>query len=183
MDKIAAYVAHLKTFNVHTNIYSQSAYASLDWHIEGSVGLGQWLADDDGPVIDFGSGCGLPIVPLAISMPNRPMVAIESKSRKTRFLTQVAHELDLRNLTVVTQDIAEWAKKNPVIGTVTAKAFKPLPDLVGYMRRQQLAPRQLLVPASRASWLTWQPVLHDPPGIWHFHEWGDRQGVIRGQFF
>lgn len=181
MDKLAAYVAQLKRYNEHTNIYSASAYGSLDWHIEGSVGLGQWLADDEGPVIDWGSGCGLPIVPLAISRPDRPMVAIESKRRKTRFLDQVVHELGVGNLTIVTQDIAEWAKQNPVMGTVTAKAFKPLPELVGYMTRHHLSPKQLLVPASRASWETWRPTLMTMQRYTsRFHQWG-AHGVIEVQ--
>lgn len=177
MDKLGTYTQALKAYNEHTNIYAATAYDALPWHIEGSVGLAQWVGDE-GPVIDFGSGCGLPAIPLAIALPHRQVVAIESKGRKTVFLKQVAHTLGLGNLTVVTQDIAAWATQNPVMGTVTAKAFKPLPVLMGYLHRHRIVPQRLLIPASLASWEGWQSQLATVRGYgFEFIQW-DTHGVI-----
>ena len=94
-DRVEAYVRELLRYNERTNVYSKSAYEHLPFHVQDSVVLAEHLAsqqpsDGGGGVLDLGSGSGLPSVVLACVMPDRPVFAIESKSRKTRFLTQVA---------------------------------------------------------------------------------------------
>ena len=94
-ERVEAYVRELLRYNERTNVYSKSAYEHLPFHVQDSVVLAEHLAsqqpsDGGGGVLDLGSGSGLPSVVLACVMPDRPVFAIESKSRKTRFLTQVA---------------------------------------------------------------------------------------------
>ena len=92
--RVEAYVRELLRYNERTNVYSKSAYQHLPFHVQDSVVLAEHLASQQpsgggGGVLDLGSGSGLPSVVLACVMPDRPVFAIESKSRKTRFLTQV----------------------------------------------------------------------------------------------
>jgi 16S rRNA (guanine527-N7)-methyltransferase len=50
--------------------------------------------DVDGPLIDLGSGAGLPGIPLAIAT-GQPVVLVESVKKKAIFLSQALRELDL----------------------------------------------------------------------------------------
>ena len=52
-------------------------------------------------ILDMGAGGGFPGIPLAIAMPDTAFTLLDSNGKKTRFLTQVAHELGLKNVTVV----------------------------------------------------------------------------------
>ena len=110
--RVEAYVRELLRYNERTNIYSKSAYQHLPFHVQDSVVLAEHLASQQpsgggGGVLDLGSGSGLPSVVLACVMPDRPVFAIESKSRKTRFLTQVARKLELPLYTPLTQNVKE----------------------------------------------------------------------------
>ena len=99
--RVEAYVRELLRYNERTNVYSKSAYEHLPFHVQDSVVLAQHLATQQpsgGGVLDLGSGSGLPSVVLACVMPDRPVFAIESKSRKTRFLKQVSRKLELLTL-------------------------------------------------------------------------------------
>lgn len=51
-------------------------------------------------IIDVGSGAGLPGLVLAIADPRRQFVLLDSALKRTRFLTQAVHELQLANVRV-----------------------------------------------------------------------------------
>jgi 16S rRNA (guanine527-N7)-methyltransferase len=73
----------------------------------------------DGPVVDVGSGGGTPGIPLAASLPERPVTLLEAERRKCDFLERWREELP--NLGVV------WgrAEEQPVdvFGVAVAKAL------------------------------------------------------------
>ncbi len=52
-------------------------------------------------VVDFGSGMGIPAVPLALARPDLDLRAMDKSRKKMAFLRQVALELPLPNLTVL----------------------------------------------------------------------------------
>ena len=56
-----------------------------------------------GSLVDVGSGGGLPGLPLAIALPDKPVTLVESRQRQAAFLRQVVLELALSNVTVVHQ--------------------------------------------------------------------------------
>lgn len=145
------YVAALITYNAQTNVYSQGAYGKLPFHLQDSLTLGARIAQDPGPVVDMGSGSGLPSVCVAISNPSVPVWAVESKGRKTAFLKAVASELGLRNLHILTENIVELSRTSAFdVRYVTAKAFKPLPEVLPLAKKAILRQAQLLVPISEA---------------------------------
>jgi 16S rRNA (guanine527-N7)-methyltransferase len=43
-----------------------------------------------GPIVDVGSGGGSPGIPLAVALPDRPVVLVEAERRKCRFLEEWA---------------------------------------------------------------------------------------------
>ena len=48
-----------------------------------------------GPIVDLGSGCGVPGIPLALALPERPVVLLESRQRKAEALAGLVDELGL----------------------------------------------------------------------------------------
>jgi 16S rRNA (guanine527-N7)-methyltransferase len=88
-------------------------------------------------VLDVGSGGGLPGSAFAIAAPELSITCVDTVAKKTRFITQVAAELSLKNLQSEHARVEEMkAAPFPVI---TSRAFASLPDFVK-LSRSLLAP-------------------------------------------
>ena len=152
-ERVMGYVSELLAYNEKTNVYSQSAYDKLPFHVADSVTLAMRAGElAERGVLDLGSGSGLPSVLIACVNPELPVYAVESKSRKTRFLSHVARKLELGAYTALTQDVNQlsraWAFD---VDVVTAKAFKPLNEVRPIARRAILGDAaRLMVPISEA---------------------------------
>ena len=60
-------------------------------------------------MFDFGSGSGLPSIPMAINNPKNTIYAVESKKqKKSKFLDHVKKQLNLDNLIIINSNIYEW---------------------------------------------------------------------------
>jgi 16S rRNA (guanine527-N7)-methyltransferase len=92
----------------------------------------QWLLDDslrgveivrsfEGPIIDVGSGGGVPGIPLAASLPEREVTLLEATRRKADFLERWTGELP--NLRVVWGRAEE--QETDRFGVAVAKALAP----------------------------------------------------------
>ena len=109
------------------------ATAGVIWtrHLLDSAQLLPLIPAPDQPVVDIGTGAGFPGLVLAIlGLPRVHLV--EHNMQKVAFLQSVAHALDLP-VTVHGKKVE--AVKPFVAGTVTARALKPLDQLVGFGRR------------------------------------------------
>ena len=157
LDKAAAerasgYVSELLRYNERTNVYSKTAYDKLPFHVADSLTLAA-LVKSSSPrgVLDLGSGSGLPSVLMACVNPDIPVYAVESKSRKTRFLTRVGKTLGLPNYVPLTQNVNELSRSWYFdVDVVTAKAFKPLPEVAPIARRCIQGSARMLIPISDA---------------------------------
>jgi len=150
--RVEGYVEQLLRYNEHTNVYSKTAYTHLPFHVHDSITLGLMIAEASGSgVLDLGSGSGLPSLLIACVNPEMPVFAIESKSRKTRFLEKTAARLELPHYLPLTTNVHEFARSYYCdVDFVTAKAFKPLPE-VPPIAAMCLGERALLqVPVSEA---------------------------------
>ena len=68
-------------------------------------------------------GSGLPSLPIACVNPELPVFAVESKSRKTRFLAHAARKIGLESYTPLTQNVNELSRSWCFdVDVVTAKA-------------------------------------------------------------
>ncbi|HLJ69140.1 MAG TPA: 16S rRNA (guanine(527)-N(7))-methyltransferase RsmG [Chloroflexota bacterium] len=85
-------------------------------------------------LVDVGTGAGIPGVPLKILRPGMRLVLIDSVAKKTRFLRNLAGELELANLDVVTGRAEERASAGghyrDSADVCTARAVAALPTLI-----------------------------------------------------
>jgi 16S rRNA (guanine527-N7)-methyltransferase len=74
------------------------------------------------PLVDIGSGCGVPGIPLALARPDLPVVLIESRKRKSEALDQMVASLDLGPRVALVHARAEtWLAEHDV-GTLVTRA-------------------------------------------------------------
>ena len=148
-DTINNYINELKHYNEKINIYSKKAYDLLDFHINDSITLASIIENKPKIIFDFGSGSGLPAIPIAITNPQNTVYAIESKSRKTHFLNHIKTTLKLTNLTIITKNLFEWnPPEKPHI--ITAKAFASLEKIEFITKKLALKNSTLYIPISKA---------------------------------
>jgi 16S rRNA (guanine527-N7)-methyltransferase len=81
------------------------------------------VREASGPVVDVGSGGGSPGIPLAVAIPERPFVLLESERRKCEFLRRVT--ADLPNVEVVRGRAEE--QPTDTFGVALAKALAKPP--------------------------------------------------------
>jgi 16S rRNA (guanine527-N7)-methyltransferase len=93
-----------------------------------------------GSVLDLGSGAGFPGIPLALAMPEKQFILVESIGKKARFISEVAAALSLRNVDVRAErgeQVLRRAKPDLVIARAVGSIAKLL-DLLSAPRTPHL---------------------------------------------
>lgn len=124
---LLAYLILLNQWNRQRNLTAvREPLAMVERHLLDSLAASAWFTR--GPVLDLGSGAGLPGLPLAIAHPELRFVLLDSAGKKVRFLTQVAAQLRLANVTTVQARVMAY---RPVekFAMITARALASLPEL------------------------------------------------------
>lgn len=97
-------------------------------HLLDSLVLSSFLPPDAHRILDFGTGAGLPGLPLAVVHPERQFVLLDRSRKKTRFVRQAKLELDLANIKVVTSEVADY--QDDPFECIMARAVGSLGELV-----------------------------------------------------
>ncbi len=83
----------------------------------------------DGSVVDLGSGAGLPGVVIALLVPTREVVMVDSNIKKVRFIQQAILELGLDNASVVHSRVEQFEPEQP-FNIAVSRAFTSLNHLL-----------------------------------------------------
>lgn len=124
-----------------------------------SLSILPWV--DQSPVLDVGTGAGLPGIPLAIARPDLNFSLLDTNIKKTRFVQQAVGELGLANVEVIKTRV-EQLDRPGYYARITSRAFATLAEMVW-------ATGILLAPQGR--WLAMKGALPEdevaqlPPGI------------------
>lgn len=130
-------------------------------HIDDSLRAVRAVREADRRCFDLGSGAGLPGIPLAIALPDRRFLLIESRRRRVGFLELAVDLLGLRNVEVVperVESVGELVSSGGLepADVATARAFAPI-------ERSWPLARPLLRPGGRLVYFAGER-LSDPEG-------------------
>lgn len=86
------------------------------------------------PMLDIGSGAGLPAIPVAATWPEGRILCVESRSKRVSFIRHAARTLGLQNVRAVCARAEEVVAVDPSLkssfGSVTARAVADVPTLL-----------------------------------------------------
>jgi 16S rRNA (guanine527-N7)-methyltransferase len=114
-------------------------------------------------VADVGTGAGFPGLPLAVLNPQRRFTLIDSAGKKIRFVRHAARELGLGNVEGLHGRVETLQGRT--FDTVVARAFAPLPELVGFVTPLCGPGPQTKVLAMKGKWP--QDEIDALPSGWH----------------
>jgi len=127
-QKLLTYLHQLHKWN---QTYNLSGIKNIDemltLHILDSLAMAPHIEGE--LIADVGTGAGLPGLPLAICLPDKKFILIDSNSKKTRFIFQTASLLGLLNVQVIHKRVEDYECQQQV-DIVTSRAFSSLTDFV-----------------------------------------------------
>ena len=82
-------------------------------------------------IIDIGAGAGLPGIPLAIALPDKQFVLVDSNRKKTRFMQQAKTDLSLTQVEVVCARIENY-HPDKLFDSVISRAFASLQQMADW---------------------------------------------------
>ena len=98
-----AFLQYLRLMQRWNRAYNLTAILDIEkmimLHIIDSLSISPYLHGDR--IIDIGTGAGLPGIPLALMHPKKNITLLDSNNKKTRFLTQVAIDLKIKNIEII----------------------------------------------------------------------------------
>ena len=133
-ELLSEYAGLLERYNRRLNLVSRADVQNL-WrnHFLPSLLINNLLPFPAGvEVLDFGTGGGLPGIPLKILRPDLSFVLLDSSHKKTAFLQLAIRELNLSGVDVIRRRISGEEAPDPLHGrfkVVTARAVTDFRDL------------------------------------------------------
>ncbi|HVR41779.1 MAG TPA: RsmG family class I SAM-dependent methyltransferase [Thermoanaerobaculia bacterium] len=137
-EPLATYKAELLRWTAKVNLIGPEARAHLNEHIEEALFAAKIL-QPHGDVLDFGSGGGLPAIPMAIASPEARFHLVEADQKKWAFLKHVVRECGL-NAQVYGDRLARLLARFPpdlrfslVVSRAVGKPEEWVPSLKGHL--------------------------------------------------
>ncbi|MGD8957446.1 MAG: 16S rRNA (guanine(527)-N(7))-methyltransferase RsmG [Chromatiaceae bacterium] len=125
---LVGYLQRLTKWNRRYNLTAvRDPKALVARHVLDSLSILPWV--DSGPVLDVGTGAGLPGIPLAIARPTMDFCLIDSSGKKTRFLRQIVSELGQPNVEIIHGRVEQLDRRQH-FALITSRAFAALPDML-----------------------------------------------------
>lgn len=96
IGRSSAYVSLILRWNVRVNLTAiRDEDEIISRHIIESIVVSNWLPKGISTLLDFGSGAGLPGIPIAICRPEIAVTLAESQNKKAAFLMEAVRVLGL----------------------------------------------------------------------------------------
>ena len=96
-EKLAVYGNLILKWNERTNLTAiTDPEALLQRHLVESVAAAQALPSESKTLLDYGSGAGLPGIPIALCRPDLAVTLAESQSKKAAFLREAARSRGIK---------------------------------------------------------------------------------------
>jgi 16S rRNA (guanine527-N7)-methyltransferase len=142
-----AYLALLERWNAAYNLTAiRDPVEMVTRHLLDSLSVTKFVGQ--GPLLDAGTGAGLPGVPLAILRPELEVSLLDSAGKKIRFLRQVKRELGLPNIHPVQARLEEHVPEEPY-RAIISRAFSSLLDFANSSRHLMTGETHLLAMKGR----------------------------------
>lgn len=133
LEKLIAYGALLHSFNRKLNLVSRESSGEIESiHIPHCLSLLMRSFAPGTTVVDWGTGGGLPAIPLAIARPDLRVFAVDTVAKKILAVQTMARRLHIANMQCWCGDAGAWP------GTAhysVSRAVAPLADLWRWHRR------------------------------------------------
>lgn len=143
---LLAYIDLLSSWNKSFNLTAvRDPREMINQHLLDALVAMPYLSGN-GPVLDVGSGAGLPGIPLAICRPDQHFTLLDSNGKKIRFIRQVVISLQLENVDVVQSRVENYRPATP-FALIVSRAFASLEQFLRLTRH-------LLAPGGE--WLAWK---------------------------
>jgi 16S rRNA (guanine527-N7)-methyltransferase len=129
---LSAYRKLLERYHRTLDLLSPAGYADIERHLaeaERYAAAIAELAPGGSPVVDLGSGAGLPGVVVAARLAPREVWWVERRRRRATFLTQVAAHAGLASVRLFEEDVRRLARPSDGIAAVTAQAVGTLAEV------------------------------------------------------
>jgi len=120
-EQLNQYHDLLKKWSKKLNLISLKNPNEIYFQIIDSLALAPFFKSTSN--IDIGSGNGFPAIPLSILNKETDFFLVEPRKKRVSFLSYVKSTLDLKNITIISQRIEDFSKKNIVTETISSKAF------------------------------------------------------------
>ncbi|MGJ8528636.1 16S rRNA (guanine(527)-N(7))-methyltransferase RsmG [Maritalea sp.] len=136
VQMLQQYEDELQRWQKVQNLVSRETLPEI-WsrHFLDSLQLLQLIDVQKGLILDFGSGGGLPAIPLALALKDKlvPVHMVESNGRKCSFLRQLIRMFDLNAVVHNIRAESLVLPSSDIVGTITARAFADLSKTFSYI--------------------------------------------------
>ena len=152
---LSAYRGLLERYHRTLDLLSPAGYADIERHLaeaERYAAAVAELAPVGGPIVDLGSGAGLPGVVVATRLAPREVWWVERRRRRATFLRQVAAHAGLASVRVFEEDARRLVRPGTGVAAVTAQAVGTLAE-VAALTLPLWGGRVLLVSRKGPDWL------------------------------
>lgn len=134
MTDFSGFIRLFEEYNSHTNLMSKNDVQKLaEKHIPDSLAIERFFEKYGNPknILDIGTGGGFPSVPIAIKYPEINVCALDSISKKIKFIELVKEKLHLENLFPICTRIEDFKEKEK-FDVATSRAVADLSVILEY---------------------------------------------------